>query len=952
MRSRRAAPEKSRFAGSNPLNPRSMCRRKTRTPRALVAALLLLVPGAVVAQRGGRGAPPPALTATPTDPLAALRFRSIGPAFTSGRHADMAVDPKNPHVWYVAMAAGGLWKTTNSGLTFTPIFDANGSYSMCCVLVDPRNSNVIWLATGENTNLRSAISGDGLFKSTDAGATWKRVGLERSEKIGRMAIDPRNSDVVWVAVQGPLWSGGGERGLYKTTNGGQSWKAVLQISENTGVADVVLDPRNPDVVYAATYQRRRLPGLLIGGGPEGGIYKSVDGGATFRKLTAGLPAVDLGRIALALSPQNPDVAYASVTAQGKESGFFRSTDAGETWVKQSSWNTGDPQYYGEIFPDPFHVDRVCALAVTNVCTADGGKTFTPVNWAVHVDNHHIGFDATDSLHIWSGNDGGLYESFDRGVTWRHFQIPATQFYAVTVDNTTPFYNIYGGTQDNGSIGTPSRSAHPSGIRASEGMTVGGGDGFQARADLVDNTVLYVSSQNGSIRRLDKRTGEGKAIAPPRTWGANQRIRTAFEMPYLISPHNNNRLYVLANVLFRSDNRGDAYRAVSGDLTRQLDRDTFTVMGRKWGPDAVNKHLFTNDLSVGTALDESPLREGLLYAGTDDGLIQVSENAGKSWRSIGSFPTVPEFTFVSRLLASRHDTNVVYAAFNNMLRGDFTPYVLKSADRGRTWVSIRANLPAGEHVWALAEDHVDRNILFAGTEHGIFVTLDGGRSWNPMSAGLPPIAVRDIAIQRRENDLVLGTFGRGIYLIDDYSPLRSLAASSTAEGLLVPPRAARVYVETPFQRAGIGNGLFTGDNPPYGALLSYVLRDATPSGSQTVLLIKDTRGKTINEVTAPGGAGLSRAIWNLRRRADTVTTVAVGGRGAAPLGVGGRGAGTAAPADSAEGGGARGGGRGGPPPLGPLVAPGTYMVQLARRAGPILTNIGAPQRLKVVSLEQR
>lgn len=618
----------------------------------------------------------------------------------------MAVDPHNAHVWYVAMAGGGLWKTTNAGLTFTPIFDNYGSYSMCCVLVDPKNSNVVWLATGENTNLRSAMAGEGVFKSIDAGATWQRVGLERSEKIGRIAIDPRNPDVVWVAAQGPLWAAGGDRGLYKTADGGRTWKRVLAISENTGVTDVVLDPRNPDIVYAASYQRRRNPGILIGGGPEGAIYKSTDGGASFKKLSNGLPAVELGRIALAVSPQNPDVVYASVTAQGKESGFFRSPDQGETWVKQSDWNTNDPQYYGEIYPDPFHFDRICALAVTNVCTNDGGKTFAPVNWPIHVDNHLIAFDPTDSLHLWSGNDGGLYESFDRGRTWRHFQIPATQFYSVTVDNASPFYNIYGGTQDNGSIGTPSRSAHPIGIRASEGMTVGGGDGFQSRADLVDNTVLYASSQNGAIRRLDKRTGESKSVAPPKTWGSGQRIRTAFEMPYIISPHNHNRLYVLANVLFRSDNRGDSYTAVSGDLTRALDRDTFTVMGRKWGPDAVNRNLYTNDISLGTALDESPLREGLLYVGTDDGLIQVTENGGKTWRAVGDFPGVPQFTLVSRLLASRHDTNVVYAAFNNMQRGDFTPYVLRSGDRGTTWASIRGDLPDREEVWALAEDHVN------------------------------------------------------------------------------------------------------------------------------------------------------------------------------------------------------------------------------------------------------
>jgi photosystem II stability/assembly factor-like uncharacterized protein len=915
----------------------------TRARLALILAASLAAPLVLAAQRGGRGGAPagPVLAATPSDPLAALRFRAVGPGFTSGRNADMAVDPKNPHIWYVAMAAGGLWKTTNAGLSFAPIFDNNGSYSMCCVLVDPKNSNVIWLATGENTNLRSAMAGEGIFKSTDAGATWKRVGLERSEKIGRMAIDPRNSDVVWVAAQGPLWSAGGERGLYKTTDGGQTWKPVLQISENTGVTDVVLDPRNPDVVYAASYQRRRHTGMLIAGGPEGAIFKSTDGGTTFTKLTTGLPTVDLGRIALALSPQNPDVVYASITAQGNHSGFFRSADRGETWTKQSNWNTNDPQYYGELFPDPFHFDRVCALATTNVCTTDGGKTFTPLQWNIHVDNHHIGFDPADSLHIWAGNDGGLYESFDRGVTWRHFEIPATQFYRITLDNTLPFYNVYGGTQDNGSIGTPSRSAHSSGIRGAEHVTVGGGDGFYARADQVDNNVLYVSSQNGAFQRLNKRTGAATPVPPPRTWGNNQRIRTAFEMPFLISPHNHKRVYVFANLLFKSEDQGDHYTPASPDLTRALDRDTFTVMGRKWDKDAVNRHLYTNDLSVGTALDESTLKEGLLYAGTDDGLIQVTENGGKTWRATNTFDGVPAFTFVSALLASRHDTNTVYAAFNNMLRGDYTPYLMKSTDRGRTWTSIRANLPDRDQVWTIAEDHVDKNILFIGTEHGASVTLDGGRSWRTLKAGLPPVAVREIQIQRKEDDLVLGTFGRGIYIIDDYSPLRTVARQLAAEATLIAPRPTRVYVETPFQRAGVGNGAFTGENPPYGAALSYTLREATPQGSQILLLIKDAAGKTIYEQTGPGAAGLNRAFWNLRSKPDSTPPANAAGRG-------GRGG---APADSAGGEeGGRGGGRGNAPRPGPLVTPGTYTLQLARRTGKTTTNLGAPQRLRVIPLE--
>jgi hypothetical protein len=397
------------------------------------------------------------------------------------------------------------------------------------------------------------------------------------------------------------------------------------------------------------------------------------------------------------------------------------------------------------------------------------------------------------------------------------------------------------------------------------------------------------------------------------------------------------------VLFKSDNKGDSYAPVSGDLTRALDRDTFTVMGRKWPAGAVNKNLYTNDLSVGTALDESPLKEGLLYVGTDDGLIQVSDNAGKTWRSMGTFPGVPAFTTVSKVLASRLDTNVVYAAFNNMLRGDFTPYVLKSSDRGKTWTSIRGNLPDRDEVWTLAEDGVNKNLLFAGTEHGVYVTLDGGGTWQRLHAGLPSVAVRDIQLQRRESDLVAATFGRGIYILDDYAPLRTLGTRPTADGLLAP-RPTRVYAESPFQRAGFGNGLFTGDNPPFGALLSYTLRDGTPAGSRTVLVIKDAAGKTINEINGPSGAGLNRAVWNLRYAPDTTSLRADAGRG-------GRGGSRGAQPDTSEGA-PQGRGRGGPPPPGPLVTPGTYTIQLARRTGTTLTPIGAPQRLQVIPLNAR
>jgi photosystem II stability/assembly factor-like uncharacterized protein len=798
---------------------------------------------------------------------------------------------------------------------------------MCCVLIDPRNSNVLWLATGENTNLRSAMAGTGIYRSTDAGVTWQHVGLARSEKIGRMAIDPRDSDVVYVAAQGPLWAAGGERGLYRTTDGGRTWNRILYVSEETGISDVVLDPRNPDLLYAASYQRRRHVGILIGGGPEGAIYRSADAGASWHKLTNGLPTRDVGRIALALSPQNPDVVYASIASQGDQTGFYRSADRGETWVKKSSWIAGDPQYYGEIDPDPFTFDKVWAVAINvHVWNGSAGDTTFaqfPTR-GVHVDHHYIGFDPSDPRYLMLGNDGGLYESYDSGASWKHFRnLPVTQFYRIAVDNALPFYNVYGGTQDNGTPGTPSGSLHPAGVRESEAMVVFGGDGFQPRVDPTDPSIIYAMSQDANIARLDKRTGTSRSIRPPRVLPDSSRVRWHWDVPLIISPHSNTRLYTLGSRLFRSDDRGDTWRAVSGDITRQLDRDTMLVMGRRWGADAVWKNVFTNDLSIGVALDESPLVEGLLYVGTDDGLIQVSENGGGSWRRIERFPGVPELTWVSEVLASRHDPNVVYAAFNNQWRGDFTPYLLKSTDRGRTWTSIRANLPDRNQVWTLAEDHVDPNLLFAGTEHGLYVTLNGGQSWTRLRGGLPTIPVRDIELQRRENDVVLGTFGRGIYILDDYAPLRALTSQALQdEATLFAPRAARLFHPTPYQRGGAISELFTGANPPYGAILTYRLGRALPRGAELVVTIADAAGTVVRELTAPAAPGVQRVVWDLRRNPPP------------------------APADARRGG---AGGRQGQA-QGELVSAGTYTVRLNRRVSGALTPIAAPQRLDVVSLQ--
>lgn len=803
-----------------------------------------------------------------SDLVGELQLRSLGPTLKPGRVADIAVDPRNRSIWYLANASGGLWKTTNRGSTWDPIFDQGGSYSLGCVTIDTQNSDVIWLGTGENSSNRSVGFGDGVYKSTDGGQSWTCMGLSDSQHIGRILVDPRNSDVVFVAAEGPLWSAGGDRGLYKTTDGGKTWKAVLEISDNTGVTDIAFDPRNPDVLYAASYQRRRHVGLLIGGGPESAIYKTTDGGRSWKKLSNGLPAVDIGRIALAVSPQKPDVVYALIYAAGDESGFFRSTDRGETWTRQSNYKVIDPQYYGEIYADPHQFDRIYTVDMRIHVTEDGGKNFKPLKWRMHVDHHAMAFDPTDSNHILVGNDGGLYESYDHGSTWRHFtNLPTSQFYRVAVDNALPFYNVYGGTQDNGSMAGPSRTVNSVGIRTSEWIQTGGGDGFQPRIDPENSDILYGLTQNGAAYRLDKSTGTRTGIRPVQERNA-PAMRWHWDTPLLISPHSSKRLYLAGNRLYRSDDRGDNYQPVSGDLTRHLDPENQRIMGRIWDANAVQKNNFTTTLSVITALDESTLQEGLLYAGTDDGLVQVSGDGGKKWRRIEDFPGIPRHAYISDIRASQHDVDTLYVALNNYQRGDFKPYLLKSYDRGRTWTSIAGNLPDRHVVWSIVEDHLNPELLFAGTEFGLFLTVDGGQNWVQLRSGAPTIAFRDLDLQRRENDLVCATFGRGFYVLDDYTPLRHIKpATLTKKGLLFPPRDAWVYNELSNVVAAFGN--FTTPNPPFGAILHYYLsEELTRSGSDKIILaITNAKGEPLRQMTVPATAGLHRVVWDLRRSAQ-------------------------------------------------------------------------------------
>lgn len=795
----------------------------------LIILLLIFIALAGAQEKEGKKADDPLAKLS----LSALKFRCIGPALTSGRISDFAVNPKNPKEYYVAVSSGGVWKTTTAGTSFKPVFDSQGSYSIGCVTMDPHNHNVVWVGTGENNNQRSVAYGDGVYKTEDGGKTWQHMGLKTSEHIGMIAIDPRDSDVVYVAAYGPLWSAGGERGLYKTTDGGKTWKLVLTISEHTGVSEVHLDPRYPDEIYAVAHQRRRHVFTLIGGGPESSLYKSRDAGKSWKKLQRGLPAGDVGRIALAISPVNPDTVYAIVEAQRGRGGFFCSTDRGASWEKRSSY-TSRGNYYQELFCDPVDMNRIYSMDVFLQVSDDGGKTWRALGErSKHWDNHAMWINPQDPDYYLVGSDGGVYESFDRGQTWKFMtNLPVTQFYKVATDNAEPFYYVYGGTQDNYSLGGPSRTVSAHGIVTSDWFTTVTGDGFESAIDPEDPHIVYAQSQHGGLMRFDKKSGERISIKPKERKG-EKAYRWNWDAPLFVSPHSHTRLYFAANKVFRSDDRGNTWQVISGDLSRQIDRNTLAVMGRVWPMDAVAKNASTSRYGAVVALDESPLQEGLIYAGTDDGLIQVTEDGGENWRRIDRFPIpIPERTYVNDIVASQHAPAGVYACFNNHKNGDFKPYVLKSQDMGKTWINITSNLPERGSVYALAEDHVKPGLLFAGTEFGCFTSLDDGKTWKQLKTGLPTIAVRDIDIQERENDLVLATFGRGFYILDDYSPLRHLSPDVlTSPGHIFPIKKAWMFVESyPLGGLGSKNRGFQGEmfysapNPPLGAVFTYYVKD--------------------------------------------------------------------------------------------------------------------------------
>ncbi|NND34439.1 MAG: glycosyl hydrolase, partial [Saprospiraceae bacterium] len=721
-----------------------------------------------------------------------LKFRSLGPAITSGRISDFAMHPDNPKIYYVATSSGGVWKTENAGTTYQPLFDTQGSYSIGCISLDPSNPNVVWVGSGENNNQRSVAYGDGIYKSEDAGATWKNMGLKNSEHIGSIVIHPNHPNTIIVAAIGPLWSSGGDRGVYKTTDGGVTWKAVLEIDEHTGVNEVIMDPRDPDILYASALQRRRHVFTYIGGGPGSAIYKSTDGGENWEKASKGLPEVDLGRIGMTISPANPEIIYAIVEAADDKGGLYRSTDRAVSWHKRGSYSTSG-NYYQEIIADPANPDKLYAMDTWMKVSLDGGKNFENVGEdAKHVDNHCMWIDPTDTDHFIVGCDGGIYETWDHAKTW-HFKanLPVVQFYKVAVDNTQPFYYIYGGTQDNFSLGGPSRSLSSNGIANDEWFITHGGDGFESQVDPFNPNIVYSQSQHGVLVRYDKLSGEELGIQPKPQEGEDEYIWN-WDAPLEVSRHVEGRLYFAANKVFRSDDRGYSWEVISEDLSRKINRNELEVMDRVWSIDAVMKNGSTSQFGAVVAFSESPVNPDFLIAGSDDGLVHITTNGGAGWTRI-EIAGAPHMSYVNEVLASHHDEKVIYVAFNHHKYGDFKPYLYRSVDQGESWQEISNNLPDRGSIYAIEEDHLDPDLLFVGTEFGVFFSNDGGAEWKQLKSGVPTIAVRDIAIQERENDLVLGTFGRGFFVLDDYSVLRNLKSEDLeTEAALLTVRDAKIW----------------------------------------------------------------------------------------------------------------------------------------------------------------
>lgn len=795
-----------------------------------------------------------------TDDMRAIHPRSIGPAVTGGRIHDVEALPDDPSTILLGSASGGLWKTTNRGHTWTNVFADKPVSTFGDIAISRSDPDVVYAGTGEQQNRQSSSYGNGVYRSDDRGDTWRHLGLEETRHTGRIVVHPTDADIVWVGALGNLWEASEDRGVYKSTDGGDTWDKVLYVDEHTGVIDMAVDPTDPDVVYAATYQRLRRAWGFNGGGPGSGIWKSTDGGETWDELENGLPSGDKGRIGIAVAESNPRVVMALVeTADDETTGVYRSEDAGMSWEMVNDQNIR-PMYYSHIFIDPSDDEVVYTLATRSYVSDDGGRTFSQIALAptydvgVHADHHGLWINPRDPEHLYLVGDAGMHESYDRGINFRRMNnFPIAQFYAITVDMQDPYW-VYGGLQDNHSFFGPSETRRWTGIVNDDWMQNGFGDGMYWQVDPTDARYAYGSSNGGSYFRYDAQTGDMVDISPQEPLG--EEYRFDWTSPMMLSEHDPSVLYVAGNRLFISHDKGGTWRRTE-DLSRAIDRDTLSLMGVEGGDIGISRNDGTGSFGEAVTLDESPLDAAVLWVGFDDGNLQLSRDGGDTWTEVSGNVPVADGTYVSRITASAFDRATAYAAFDGHRDGDFRPWLFKTTDFGRTWEPLHGTLPGMGVVNDVVEHPDNPDLLFLGTEHHAFASTDGGATWAQIP-NLPTTHYDDILVHPREKDLVLGTHGQGIWIVDDTGPLAEWASADAPVTVFsVQDGTIHIYKKDTSYR---GQEPFAGENPPDGVLVTY--RIASGSGDAT-LRVRDDEGRLVREMTVPGGAGTHRVSWDLR-----------------------------------------------------------------------------------------
>ncbi len=875
-----------------------------------------------------------------TGPLDRLWFRSIGPATPSGRVDDFAVLETDPTTFYVAMATAGVYKTTNAGTTFTSVFDNEGSGSIGAVAIAPTDANLVWVGTGEANNRQSSSWGDGIYKSTDGGRSWKNMGLRASRQIAKIIVDPVDFNVVYVAALGDLWAAGGERGVYKTTDGGVTWNRVLHVDDDTGATELVMDPTNNKTIYTATYQRRRAQWGMNGGGPGSNIWKTTDGGATWQKLESGIPAGPKGRIGIDVYRRNPNVVYARIEHES-EGGVYRSDNGGATWRKMSA-NNPRPMYFGVIKIDPQSDARIYVPGVELTVSDDGGKTFRNDGAEkIHVDHHAMWINPKDPRHLMIGNDGGVSVSHDRSETWAWFpNLLGAQAYHVEFDMQTP-YHVCAGLQDNNTWCGPSAVRTNSGIINDDWYVVSGGDGFQPLMDPTDANIVYAESQDGRMSRTDRRTNERTTVRPEpaeqKPGDTTNQYRFNWDTAMQLSPFDPATIYIGANMVLKSADRGRSYQPISPDLTTNTDRETLSIMGVVGKDIKLAKHDGVTSWGNIVTLEESAAKQGVVWVGSDDGVVSVTQDSGKTWTNVTSkIPGVPKWTYVADVLPSRAQAGTAYVAFDGHRGGDYNTYVFTTTDFGATWKSIVSNLPKGEVARGLAEDRRDPNILYLGTETGLWVSWNKGGQWTRIKANLPTMPIYEIKQHPRDNDLILASHARGIWILDDPTPIQEWAKSESADAHLFSSEPAVIMNQANDQMKGFeGDRIFLGKNPAPGATLAYRLK---AEAKDVKITIKDASGSTVRELSNAdlkdrNKAGLNIAKWDLRiQPLKPLPPPPGGGQG--------------------QGG---GGGFGGGGNNGPFVPPGTYKATLTvngRDTGTIDVAVKGDPEIQISDTDRR